>query len=264
MGLRIDNVNPALDAARARIASERPESPPVAPAPARQAATAAAAPDATNPARAEARVAEAELYRLETGANVAAAARDGIQQQQASVERLQALATQASDGLLLNASRQTLNRQALQEVARVSELAATTEFQGARLLDGTGGAVQLDTQGAPPVVLPTTTPDALGLGQSDLSTPIAAVETAAAATRAAEVLADADGSLATSQARLSEAATALRETDANTRGNQPLREPQAAREAVDASMEAIRNALETAAPAQSNVAPAMASALLTE
>ena len=110
-----------------------------------------------------------EVGNLQTGVNVVQTAGQALGTQQEGIGRIQELATQAANGTLTADQRTALNQEAQQILQQMDQTAQNTEFNGQKLLTGTG-PIPVRTEGGEQIAINASTTTALGLNGLDLGT----------------------------------------------------------------------------------------------
>jgi len=267
MGMRINQTNPALTAARQAGSTAK--------ALAKNFASLAsglrineAADDAAGLAVAEgfrARVRQftRETGNLQGGISMIQTAQGGLSAQNEGVSRLRELAVQASSGTLTSDQRAALQTEAQQLLEQIEQTAQNTEFNGRQVLNGANPVTELGVEGGAQVEIQGSTPADLGLEGLDLSTAEGAAAAVQALDEAAAQIGENQASLGAQQNRLEQA------VDVREQGTQQLAEAESRIRDADVARVAIEKARNQAllqgtisAVAQGSTGPQAAARLL--
>ncbi len=151
--------------------------------------------------RSEIRAGQQENENLQSGVNLVQTAEGGLSAQQDAVGRLQELAVQASNGILTDDQRASLNAEAQQLVEQIDQTGSSTEFNGTQTLDGSVSNVDLGTSGSEEVNVEVSNASTLGVDSIDLSTQAGASAAISAAETASTRISGNRSSLGAQQAR---------------------------------------------------------------
>lgn len=267
MGMRINQPNPALPAARQAGAAAKALNKNLA-ALASGLRIGQAADDAAGLAIAEgfrARVRQftLESTNLQSGISMIQTAEGGLAAQQEGVGRLRELALEAANGTLTNDQRAALQTEAQQVLEQIEATAQGTGFNGRQLLNGAATETELGVEGGARVEIEASTRAGLGLEDINLSTREGAQAALDTLEQAAQQISGNRAQLGTQQNRL-EQAVEVREAGAQAlaEAESRIRDVDVARVAIERSRNEVLLRASFGAITQSNVGPQMASRLL--
>jgi flagellin len=183
--------------------------------------------------------------------------------------RLRELAVQSTNGTLSTTDRTTINTEATALVNEVTRIAASTEFNGVNLLDGTNSSasiqVGIDSGQSISVTLQNATTGSGGLNISGVALDTAANAGTALGTldTAIDTLNTARGNLGASQNRLESAFTSIQTARENlSAAESRIRDVDVAHETADLTRNSILQQAAVSVLSQANVQPQLALSLL--
>lgn len=267
MGMRINDSNPALNAARQAGSAAKALNKNLAALAGglriNQAADDAAGLAIAEGLRARARQFTRESANLQSGISMIQTAEGGLSSQQEGVSRLRELALEAANGTLTDDQRAALQTEAQQVLEQVGRTAEETEFNGRAVLDGAEPVTELGVEGGARVEIEGSTLADLGLEGVDISTAEGAAAAVQKLDEAANRISENQSSLGAQQNRL-EQAVEVREqgAEALSEAESRIRDADVARVAIErARNEALLQGALGAA-SQGRIAPQMAARLL--
>jgi flagellin len=204
-----------------------------------------------------------EVNNLQSGVNVAQTAEGALGTQQDALQRARELALQAANGTLTDDQRAALNQEAQQLLEQVDATAASTEFNGRTLIDGSAGTIDLGTEGDLAITLEESTTDSLGIAGVDISTQAGAASAVDQFDAALDQISQNRAALGAQSNRF-ETAISQRETETlnQQEAESRIRDADVARLAIEQSRNEILLNAGVAALTQSNITPQVAAQLL--
>lgn len=227
-----------------------------------------AADDAAGLALAEAlridvRQSNKEIENLQSGVSAVRTADAALSTQLDATQRLRELAAQASQGTLTHEQRAALNQEAQQLLRQIDDTATDTEHNGAKLLDGSRGSINLGVEGGAQVNLTESTTQSLGLSNVSLSSAQGARAAIGAADEALRRISRARSDFGAQESRFARAIEGREEAVArNTEAESQIRDAEFARQVIEQTRNEIRLQGNIAVLTQANVRSQAAARLL--
>lgn len=204
-----------------------------------------------------------ESANLQSGISALQTAESALGAQQDAVGRLRELAVQSANGTLNDQQRQAINAEAQQLVDQIGQTAASTEFNGTQLLDGTNPTVPLGTESGDEISVQESTVDALGLNGLDLSTAAGATDALGRLDTASERISQNRAGIGAQQNRLESAiAQRAQSTQDAAEAESRIRDLDVARQVVEQTRDNALLQSAVAAVAQGNLQASSVSRLL--